>query len=238
MPRIVLISDTHSRHSSLVVPDGDILVHAGDLTNCGSLVELREACEWLNTLPHKHKIAIAGNHDFAAEGFYKEKQEGILRTDFFKDVIYLRDSGWEIDGLKFWGSPWTPEFFDWAFNLPRGEALKEKWDLIPANTNVLITHGPPAGILDTVRPFAQYWRTRAGCDDLAERVWEINPEVHVFGHIHSGYGSVEYPDDKTNYYNASNLDEAYRVRNAPIVLDLELQDDVYLVNGGKQDANS
>src|SRR5690606_27797878 len=128
-------------------------------------------------------------------------------------LTYLRDAGVEIDGVRFWGSPWQPEFFDWAFNLPRGEALAARWALVPEDTDVLITHGPPRGILDRT-----VTGTPVGCDDLRAALDRLAPRLHVFGHIHEAYGRVEGP--RTTFVNASVCDVRYRAVNDPVVVDL------------------
>jgi hypothetical protein len=116
----------------------------------------------------------------------------------------------EDQQLVIYGTPWQPEFFNWAFNLPRGEKLKEKWDMIPVDTDILITHGPPFGKLDYVR----YGNENVGCEELMKRVEEIKPKIHVFGHIHEGYGYVF--DGNTHYINASVLNDRYEYRNKPV----------------------
>jgi hypothetical protein len=126
---------------------------------------------------------------------------------------YLEDSGIEIAGVKFWGSPWQPEFYDWAFNLPRGQALADKWALIPDDIDVLITHGPPLGILDQV-----ITGDHVGCADLLEAVQLIKPKVHIFGHIHEGYGRIE--QNGTVFINASVCTARYRPINPPIVVEV------------------
>jgi Icc-related predicted phosphoesterase len=128
-----------------------------------------------------------------------------------KGVHYLFDSGVEIDGVNFWGSPWQPEFFNWAFNLPRGEKLAEKWALIPGNTDILITHGPAHGMLDWV-PNGQ----RVGCEDLFQRIMDIQPKIHVCGHIHCSYGQKSFHG--VEFINASVLGERYTHENKPITL--------------------
>jgi predicted phosphohydrolase len=188
--RIVCISDTHARHRLTEVPEGDILVHGGDITNRGDLEDVESFNTWLATLPHKHKIVICGNHDFCFQDRGPEARARIT------NAIYLEDSGCEIEGLSFYGSPWQPWFFDWAFNLPRGDALAKVWAKIPVSTDVLITHGPPEGILDmTVRG------DRAGCRDLLARIHEVKPRLHVFGHIHEAAGREVIGD--TVFVNAS-----------------------------------
>src|SRR5271166_4785835 len=144
--KIVAISDTHEQHAQVVVPEGDILIHSGDFTNLGKIPAVASFAKWMGSQPHKHKILIAGNHELTLQSPYRN-----IVTNLFKEngIIYLEDSGVEINGLFFYGAPWTPFFNDWAFNLPRrGMELMAKWDMIPDNTNVLITHGPPKGILD------------------------------------------------------------------------------------------
>ena len=175
--RIVAVADTHSYQDALVVPDGDVFVHAGDLLRGGSLDELIRTAEWIRSLPHRHKIVIAGNHDWC---FARERAAAVAKLG--ADVTYLEDSGTTIDGVRFWGSPWQPEFFAWAFNLKRGAPLRAKWALIPAETDVLITHGPPRGFGDRTP------HDSAGCDVLLDAVRRVGPALHLFGHIHEDGG--------------------------------------------------
>ncbi len=190
MPTIVAISDTHARHQELEVPDGDILIHAGDCTRHGDLGDLEAFNRWLGTLPHRHKILIAGNHDFCFQDSPDEAHRLVT------NAIYLQDEALIIEGIKIWGSPWQPWFFDWAFNLPRGEQIAAKWALIPDDTQVLITHGPPAGILD--RTFDD---RDVGCEDLLQRVQQIRPRLHIFGHIHEAAGRRQIGE--TTFVNAA-----------------------------------
>ncbi|HEV3440701.1 MAG TPA: metallophosphatase domain-containing protein [Gemmata sp.] len=188
--KIVCISDTHAQHHLIEVPDGDILIHAGDITRHGSLDDVESFNRWLGTLPHRHKVVICGNHDFC---FQNQPTEARARIT---NAIYLEDSGCEIEGLTFYGSPWQPWFGGWAFNLARGEALAAKWAYIPVGVDVLITHGPPEGILDkTMRG------DFVGCRDLLSRVLEVKPRLHVFGHIHEAAGQLTIED--TIFVNAS-----------------------------------
>ena len=208
MPRIVLLSDTHNCNEQISVPDGDILIHAGDATNRGQVDEIVAFNEWFSGFPHKHKIFVAGNHDWLFETRPKYAQSLLA-----ENVVYLQDSAVEILGLKIYGSPWQPRFFDWAFNLNRGGEMAEKWKLIPNEVDILITHGPPFGILDET-PRGDF----AGCEELRKRVEEIRPQLHVFGHIHFGYGETE--KFGVRFVNASNCDEDYLPTNPPIVVDL------------------
>lgn len=190
------------------VPDGDVLVHAGDLTKRGSLEEIAAAGDWLRSLPHPRKVVIAGNHDFAFE-----RDPRAAREALGEGLDYLEDSGVAIGGFALWGSPWQPWFHDWAFNLPRGARLAEKWALIPLGTQVLVTHGPPHGILDrTVSG------ELAGCRDLADRVRIVRPALHVFGHIHEGSGT--FHDGATTFVNASICDLRYKPVNPARVIEL------------------
>lgn len=204
--RLVCISDTHGLHD-VRVPDGDVLVHAGDLTASGSLEQIAEAHAWLASLPHEHKLVIAGNHDWAFERTPAEARA--LMTG----VTYLEDAACEVRGVRFYGSPWQPRFFDWAFNLDRGPALAAVWAKIPDDTDVLITHGPPHGILDTVHSGRE-----VGCEALRDALPRIRPRVHVFGHIHEAHGEVVR--DGTHFVNASTCTLRYEPLQPPIVVDL------------------
>lgn len=163
---------------------------------------------WLNKQSFKHKIVVAGNHDTLFE------YDPYTARALLKNCTYLEDSGVTINGIHFYGFPWQPEFMNWAFNLPRGKQLQTKWELIPNNTDVLITHCPPYGILD----FANYSNAHVGDRDLLTRVKEVKPKLHIFGHIHEGFGKVE--QNGTVFINASFCDERNNVKNMPIVIDI------------------
>jgi Icc-related predicted phosphoesterase len=220
--RIVLISDTHGLHDHMPpVPDGDVLIHAGDFTNVGEDSDVLRFDRWLGTLPHKHKLVIAGNHERGWD------QPGKYLGRDLSNAYYLQDSSINIDGKNFYGSPWTPSFgYGWAFNADRdiesqktGRTLiKEYWSGIPdaGLVDVLITHGPPRGIGDQSAP--EYGGEHVGCDDLARQVEISQPYIHVFGHIHGGYGRTVHKN--TVYYNASTCDEAYRPVHKPWVVEL------------------
>lgn len=207
--RLVLISDTHGLHGQVKLPDGDVLIHAGDCLNHGTKAsELTSFASWFKDQPHKHKLAIAGNHDFFFEQ-YRAECEAALGPS----VTYLEDSGTTIDGLHFWGSPVQPRFFDWAFNRDRGFAINQHWRMIPDDTDVLVTHGPPDMLLDQC-PNGRH----VGCTDLLARILKVKPKLHVFGHIHHSYGEKYFHG--TRYVNASQCNEKYRITNDPIVVDL------------------
>lgn len=204
--RIVMISDTHGLHRRVRIPDGDLLLHAGDLTNHGELDQVADFNDWLGTLPHRHKFVIAGNHDFCFE-----ESDGAARL--LTNATYLLDSGVTVEGLRIWGSPWQPWFFDWAFNLQRGPEIRAKWKLVPDATDILITHGPPRGFGDRTDSGED-----AGCADLLAEIRErIRPRLHVFGHIHEGYG--QWNDGETTFVNASTCNLDYDPVQPPIVID-------------------
>lgn len=206
--RIVCISDTHSLHWRMTVPDGDILIHAGDLTNVGDIRDVYDFNDFLGELPHPHKIVIAGNHDFCFE------RDSQACREILTNCLYLEDEAATLHGIRFYGSPWQPWFCDWAFNLQRGPELKQKWDVIPPETDVLITHGPPYGQLDATRG-----GELVGCQDLLEAVERIRPRLHVFGHIHEGAGVSR--NGHTTFINASSCTADYRPMNPAVVYEYE-----------------
>ena len=209
--RIVCISDTHGQHSKLGVPDGDVLIHAGDFMAFGDTPrEIVDFNQWLGGQPHRHKIVIAGNHDLMFE-----RHPGAAR-ELLGNAIYLENSGTEVTGLKIWGSPVQPEFNNWAFNVARGAAIRRYWKMIPENTDVLVTHGPPFGVLDKSHPTAAH----LGCEELAKAVKQIRPRLHVFGHIHGGRG--ESTSNETRFVNASVVNEAYRLVYEPQVVEIDV----------------
>lgn len=198
---MIIISDTHGKHRDLNLGPADILIHAGDLTGDGSLDDLKDFNDWLGTLDILTKIIVAGNHDWC---FYHRKEESIR---ILTNAIYLEDSGVMVDGIKFWGSPWQPEFHNWAFNLRRGPDLKKHWDLIPNDTDILITHSPPYKVGDMTSI-----GLHEGCKDLMNAVRRIQPSLHVFGHIHEAYGIYN------NFINASVLNLRYKLVNEPVII--------------------
>lgn len=221
--RITFISDTHTKHTQIThdLPGGDILIHAGDFMNSGyHKNEAISFLDWFNTIPgYSHKIFIAGNHDRIFESLSdlsKEILEKYPRLDYLEDFskyVYIQDH----IPVKIYGSPWQPEFYNWAFNLPRnGEELKKKWELIPDDTDILITHGPAFGALDYV--VDKYGQRNVGCELLKGRVDALKPLIHVFGHIHYSHGTEKIND--TLFVNASICTEQYNPINKPIVVDL------------------
>lgn len=230
MPRIVCISDTHLAHD-FKIPDGDILIHAGDLTVNGTYIQTANVGNWLRSLPHKHKVIIAGNHDF----LFEKKPED-ARVALGPDIIYLQDSEVTVEGLRIWGSPWTPRFYDWAFQLDhrkrpdnerpfllgKGRNAEQHWEAIPEGLDVLVTHGPPLGILDGV-PRAS-GLDHVGDPELLKTLGRLKapPKLHVFGHIHAGHGTWQdgLEETPTLFVNAAICDECYLPTQEPHVIDL------------------
>ena len=216
--RITFISDTHTKQRYLNLPGGDLLIHAGDIMNSGySKSDIHAFCEWFEAQDYKHKIFIAGNHDRMFENHPLEANTIVNNYD----VNYLQDEQldlWDEEDqqLVIYGTPWQPEFCNWAFNLPKsGKELEEKWNAIPKDTDILITHGPPQGHLDISGP--PHNVGDLGCELLRVKVDEQPPKIHVFGHIHGSYGYKFH--NGTHFINASVLNEGYDQVNKPLTID-------------------
>ena len=218
--RITCFSDTHTRHDEITadLPGGHLLLYAGDLMNSGRNIEdIKSFCSWFDGLDaYDTKVFIAGNHDRMFQDF-PEKAMEIVNS--YKNITYLQDSLLEVgddeDTIKIYGSPWQPWFYDWAFNLPRnGMGLAAKWEAIPEDTDIVITHGPAYGYVDTVVG-RRY--DHLGCELLAERLEVIKPKIHLCGHIHTGQGimSIEH----THFINAAVLNEQYNYTQPPLTFD-------------------
>lgn len=206
--KIVFISDTHNKLGYVKIPDGDMLIHCGDFTMLGTIEEFRGFNSDLEKLPHKHKIVIAGNHEFLLE------HNQALGREILSAATYLQDENIEVNGLKIYGSPWQPEFGKWAFNLPRNSpSLHLVWDKIPRDTDILVTHTPPQGILDKTMS-----KEKVGCEVLKQRLKDLSPRIHCFGHIHPAYGKKRIDD--TLYINAAIVNEKYQPINQPIVIEI------------------
>jgi Icc-related predicted phosphoesterase len=214
--KIVSISDTHEQAHMIHLPPGDVLVHAGDITNRGSIPKLGEFTAWLKKQPHKHKVVICGNHDFCFENANHDVAVNMIHE---AGAIYLQDSGTTIEGVNFWGSPHQPWFHNWAFNVQRGPNIAKKWALIPDDTHVLITHGPPRGILDLVEEDFGYTK-HEGCQDLLDRTFHLTQlKLHVFGHLHFNGGKTVKAHGKT-FVNAAICDDRHDPSRYPQVVEI------------------
>jgi hypothetical protein len=234
--KIVCLSDTHTYGRKVIVPDGDVLVHAGDHTFKGTESETLNALAWLESLPHKHKVIIAGNHDFFFDESFGNghqfrswvihRSQSVETTlSHYPSITYLQDSSTIIDGVKFYGSPWSPYSEDWAFNFPdidtAGRVARRTWGAIPVDTDVLLTHTPPAGILDFVD---NRWGDdeRVGDPYLRKAIFSrlTSLKLHVFGNLHESYGTEKVDGSDIQFVNASINTIDYDPFNDPIVIDL------------------
>lgn len=216
--QVVLISDTHNKHLQIEqdLPDGDMIIHSGDISGRGTMTEIRNFLTWYSSLPYKWKVFIAGNHDWAFEDDYSKIQE-VLKKEF-PDIIYLQESGVIIDGIKIYGAPHQPRFHDWAFNVDR-DKIHVHWDRIPDEVDILITHGPPYKHGDYVEYLGKNLEHNVGCKALLEAIERVQPQYSVFGHIHSGSGVTT--NGKTVFVNASVLDEGYNYAYKPRLINVE-----------------
>lgn len=214
---ITFISDTHCREHLIKNEDligGDFIIHSGDISGRGKDYEVFEFFRWFSSLTqYKHKILIAGNHDFL---FQKDSDVARKLLDTYPDLIYLQDSLIELEGVKIYGTPWQPWFYDWAFNVVKEEERKEIFAKIPEGTDILVTHCPPHGILDQTKS-----GIKTGCRELFIRCMTIRPIINIFGHIHEAYGYKEF--DGVHFINASVLDEQYLMKNKPVNCKVNLE---------------
>jgi len=219
--KITFISDMHNAYKKIGkdLPGGDLIICSGDMTGRGENHEVLEFCDWYNQLRfYDNKIFIAGNHDFAFQD-----NPGIVEVikNEFETITYLQDNFVIVNDIygnpvKIYGTPWQPEFNNWAFNLPKnGELLNDVWMKIPTDTDILITHGPPYGRLDTLT-----YVGKLGCELLAKRLKTVKPKIHAFGHIHDGYGYAY--DNFTHYINAANFNEDYFYANKPLTVEWDI----------------
>lgn len=204
---IVAISDTHELHREVEVPPGDLLIHAGDFTMFSrSTAAILDFNEWLAELPHRWKIVVPGNHEFFLES-------DPSRRRLIGNATMLIDESVKIMGLKIWGSPMTP-LYGGAFGRSADQDREKVYSEIPTDTNILVTHGPPYGILDQA-PGSDF---HAGCRQLLAAVRRIKPMLHVFGHAHAGYGTFNTPE--TLFINAALLGRGFDLSNPPHVFRL------------------
>lgn len=231
---ICFFSDSHGFHDEFELPEVDIAICAGDMTLRGKKKEVESFFAWYQRQPAKHKITIAGNHDYWFDVSHKKSEcygqdKSIALSIVPDDIIYLQDSMIEIEGVKIWGSPVTPWFHNWAFNM-MPEDLVDYWKIIPDEADIVVTHGPPANTkLDLCRT-----GHRAGCPSLMHRLLDIRPKIHAFGHIHEGQGMDDWniPDDEGNekiirLINCSVVNLQYYVVHKPFVIDWDEQLEIH-----------
>lgn len=217
--KLLHISDTHGSHSALdetikmlvETNDIDVVIHSGDfMRHSMKYMDYESFIEWFKSLPIEHKILVPGNHDMWCEQleFDQEFRKAVVPDD----VHLLINESVEIEGVIFWGSPYTPEFFDWGFQL-YGTDGYDLWKEIPENTDVLITHGPSMGVLDML-PTGVF----VGCPFLAQRIDELEIKAHLFGHIHDAYGLSH----EATYVaaNSAIMNEEYKPVNQPQIIEL------------------
>lgn len=243
--RFVCMSDTHSNAEAFKdrIPNGDVFIHTGDFTYTGQVAEVEKFNKFLGTLPHHHKIVIAGNHELTfderilpmtgpiEEGLHLSKKKLEFSREYLKqknlshmsqlltNCTFLFDTETTVYGLRVYGSPWQPEFHHWAFNEKRGDDILRKWDLIPVGIDVLMTHGPALGRGDWCQG-----KWHEGCFDLLNTIQgRVRPKFHICGHIHEGRDQDGYSTDGvTTFINASNVDMRYNPVNPPIIFDIPL----------------
>lgn len=218
--KIVHISDTHCKHEQVKIPKCDVLIHSGDISNSGTQAEIERFFYWFTRQDSTYKILVAGNHDIVFDQGYGEDGE---YPDWFNKLLerylvydnlqfYLKDSSCEIEGVSFWGSPHTPEIraggkYTWAFTEPRRE-LGKYWMEFPKDLDILITHGPSYGKLDSIEE-----GENVGCKYLRWHIEEKKPKVHLFGHIHEDYGMSF--NENTMFLNSSIVNRKLLIENEP-----------------------
>lgn len=212
-------SDLHGEFPTLE-PGGEVLIVAGDFTASDTEPEYFRFFDWLYEQKHKKKVIVPGNHDTLMEKENYKGPAGVMEGVF----DFLCDSGTEFQGMKIWGSPWTAAFpgmnphcmgYTIIMGCDTDDWLAEHWGMIPPDTDILITHCPPFGVMDRSRN-----KVRCGSQSLYDihHKWRIHPRLHVFGHIHEGYGVIERGG--TIFVNASHMNGDYECVNPPIRLEI------------------
>lgn len=203
--KIVCISDTHGKWNKLTIPECDLLISAGDYSFRGETHIVRDFHKWMSKQPARYFISVQGNHELAVEKNFHFYQQLVEQID--PRIYFIDEGSIEIEGVKIHCSAITPEFCNWAWNRQRGAQIKRHWDAIPDDTQVLVTHGPRAMILDRLVDY-----NHVGCEDLGNRIDELKHlKLHVFGHIHCASGEMSFNGVK--YINAAICDEQYKPTN-------------------------
>lgn len=233
---IALFSDTHTYHNQVILPDCDIAIFVGDMSDRGDRTQVYEFMNWFNKQHQAtHKIVVAGNHDlcFDPDKMYGKTPEWLDDDmNHHTNLIYLCNSGVNLFGLNIWGSPVTPDFFPeyWAFNKPRGEKIREIWNKIPENTDILAVHGPARGLLDYVQPrdlrFESIYPVgNVGCVDLKDKILTLTQlKLMAVGHIHENNAviDVDAGNRKFKYANVACCDHHNNFRQQPALVTLNL----------------
>ena len=250
--RIVCISDTHNAApgEGYKLPKGDILIHAGDLTNQGSLSEIKKTVAWLEKADCAVKIVVAGNHDLSLDPEYRLKYDerwkvtpqheeecrALLRS--IPRLVYLEHSSTVVhmDGirLQIFGSPYSPDRLtqNWAFQYTEDRA-QQLWKAIPSDTDVLITHTPPSGFVDE----SKHWKL-GGCPYLTEAIQKIKPLLHICGHCHEGRGAqiVSWSGSEDAKYSVTEWQDPGAGNKKQSLLDLTAGRGSYNLKAGKETA--
>lgn len=222
--KLILVSDTHRMHGQIRIPQGDVLIHAGDMTNLGELGELDSVASFFSKQPHKHKIVICGNH----ERQVSEDTETVKSIFEPYGIKVLHNETIEINGVKFYGEPRTPEFFNWGWMYKRGKEAEEIWNKVPEDTDVLICHGPPYGYGDLAPRLFGFCGVpsgfenkphHVGCRQQLKMLQRIKPKLVVCGHIHFSYG-IHLTDFGTVIANAAICTEGYKPKNKPLEINI------------------
>lgn len=218
MTKIVAISDVHNRYKDLVIPKCDLLISAGDYSSKGYDHEVKNFHKWLNKQPATDIISDQGNHELGVEKDFLNAKR--IALEECPRVHFIDEGLVEVQELKIWCSAITPEFCNWAWNR-NGLEIQKHWDMIPEDIDILVTHGPPYGILDqttfadgTIRP------DHLGCQKLLERIKIVKPDLHFFGHIHAPGGRA-VSAFSTTFYNAAICDETYYPSNPITVVEYD-----------------
>jgi len=219
--KAVCFSDTHKTPIPFNLPKADFGIFAGDCSLSGQRKELEDFLHWYSSQPVKEKIFVAGNHDWFT--YRNENQTRKMMSDY--GITYLRDDGIEMHGYKFYGTPIQPFFCNWAWNQSSPEERDKAYNKIPEGIDVLITHCPPFGVLDTVYHYyhigGTYIEEYVGCPRLLSAVQKKQPKFHVFGHIHCSRGVSQVEGIRTRFVNSAICDEAYDLSNTPMIIDLD-----------------
>lgn len=209
--KLVALSDTHERHRQIDVPDGDVLMFAGDLTMTGEMAAVKDFAHWLADLPHEHKLVIGGNHDCCFTDHRRDKAIALLEGD--AGALYLQGHGTTIGELNVFGTPWTQTYNEWCLQKDE-DGLRREFQRIPADTDVLVSHGPAYGTGDYLDGYGHI-----GSEALRDVVERVQPDLHLYGHVHQHHGR-----QAPGSYNVSVLDGEYNVVAEPVVIEVDSDD--------------